>query len=138
MSPHWNLRWLGLVYALRVCVCVCVYARGEAHVGDRKSTGAQKTNKQGPSISNYVLISPCYVQERSGAADSAAVTTKACSGGRPSHLPIIPLCFHLNWHLQGDECSGSFSVGLGGGGAGGGGLSAKGYGAAIDSLALGR
>ena len=67
-----------------------------------------KTNKQGPSSSNEVLISPGYTQELSGASDSDVNSDRPQLVEPPAlcnreRLPRSPLCFHLSWHVQGDE-----------------------------------
>lgn len=89
--------------------CVCVQ-EGRA-MSEQEKHWCTTTNKQGPSIGNEVLISPCYAQDRSGAADSAAVSDwpgpEPGAGIDPCSLaagvgvyPRNPLCFHLGWQVQ--------------------------------------
>lgn len=80
---------------------------------DRKSTGAQKqTNKAQAAVIKSSLV---LVMHRNAAERQAALsfltdrgqslepvwTPALCNSGR---LPRSPLCFHLSWHVQGDEC----------------------------------
>lgn len=99
-----------------VCICVCVQEKRPRPCGDRKSTGARKqTNKAQAAVIKSSLVP---VMRRNAAERHTALSFLTGRGQSPELvgtpalccsgcLPTSPLCFHLSWHTQGDECFGS-------------------------------
>lgn len=114
-----SVRCLGIVFASSE---KGQQRREGGHEETGKSSGARKqTNKAKAAVikSSLVLVMHRNAAEHAHAPITADPTTaKARRWFRPwlGPLPRNPLCFHLSWHVQGNECSGSVLLCWEGGG----------------------
>lgn len=82
--------------------CVCAKAwRGGGSCGDRKDTGAQnQTNKGQAAVIKSSLV---LVIQRNTVEWQTMLSS--LTQHWTNSLQRIHFCFHLSWHVQGDDCS---------------------------------